>query len=372
MLLDYTKDRERIGVRITATATAFPTDSFSGKTPGKYYSNADIRTLVSPENDLDDAGAKEPPSTHDRLSSNHVESLGFLNRYWVRCPGDPLSDEYLTAADLMLAAAQSLLSTSAASKVASNEIDLVITVTTTSSTYTSSNAPSIAHKLGLSCAAFEIKNGCAGGIYAMNIASQYIQAGARHVLILAGETYSKVTALHSPHLFSISDGGGAALISADTDLDGGSAVGPQHAFLAANGAFADAIGVRGSLPPTQQCLDNDDYLMTLGHGGAAMIEQAWSEIPQRLYDAAHCSPNEIDRVITNQVNLKILSLIGTAAQVEFEKVENIIGNIANCGAVGFIASLDNAMQTNSIGSGNRALLAAVGGGLAWGGMLWKF
>ena len=335
---------------ILGTGTAFPKDR------GRWRGNEDIYELIHGPDWATILKQKGWSPDFPR------EKFGFRRRFWVRTPGDACRPDEATTADLMEIAAQSALSNSG---VAPADIDLVITATVTSPKYTSSLATLLAGRLGIRGAAFEMRSGCSSAVYALALAYQFLASGARAVLLATGETLSKITSLNSSHIFAAGDGGAAVVLGRTDDARRGLAA----CYLDADGEHADAMGVPGILPPTPDALARGEYVMSLSGSADQAIREKWQLIPNRLYAASNVKPEDIVAFVPNQTNRETVAQGGRFAGVRPEAVVDRIEEYANCGATGLLLALHDALESRTLGSGDLAMLAAVGGGLAWGGML---
>lgn len=335
------------GVNICAVTSAFP----SG---GRWLNNIDLHTLrfgsdwaqVFKEKNLD---------------PNYIENeLGYVKRYW---SGEAGIAGGINALDLMEAAALKALQKSA---LKPQDIDLCIAVTVTSPRHINSMGTMLAGKLGLSCPAFEIKAGCASLIYAMLLGAQHISGGARNVLIISGETPSKVTDKTTNLIYAVGDAGGAIIISA-----GSAEQGLITGFLGADGQYAGTMGSSGVLPPTHEDIDAGKYFMTVGNESDALIERAWSGIPEILFRQAELSNEQIEMLVPHQVNKKRFETVLKASGVKREKAIYVLDKYANCGSAGIALALEQAMQKPEVLLGNKIMMVAVGGGVSYGGMIWQ-
>ena len=93
-----------------------------------------------------------------------------------------------------------------------NEIDLIIVATSTPDRKAPSSACIAQAKMGMSnrCAAFDVAAVCAGFIYGITIAGQFIQNGTyERVLVIGADTFSKVTDWNHRNSVVFGDGAGA-------------------------------------------------------------------------------------------------------------------------------------------------------------------
>ncbi|MFI5171699.1 MAG: 3-oxoacyl-ACP synthase III family protein [Chitinophagales bacterium] len=338
-------------VEITATGSAFPL-------PGRFVDNSEIHHLKYGEN--------WEAVFHEK--NHHPEyifqQLGYKKRYWTHTPGTPLQHNELTSADLMQEAAHNCL-TNAGMDLKS--IDLFIAVTVTSPKYTNSMGAFVGGKLGLKCPAIEIKTGCASSVYALVLAAQFIKSGARNVLIASGETPTKVTGIETNLMYAVGDGGAAAILSKSENNNKGII----SAFLGTEGEYSGTMGSPGLLPPNRDDLDNDAYNMLMGKESDAFIQNAWKGIPNILYHNSGTTSSDIDLFIPQQVNKKIINLVKEASGISENKTIDLISEYANCGSASVLIAMDHAMKNKRLKENDLIMIASVGGGVSYGGLIFK-
>jgi 3-oxoacyl-[acyl-carrier-protein] synthase-3 len=338
-------------IEITGSGTAFPER-------GRWVTNEDIHQMIFGDDWAEKMAEK-------KLRPDYYETeLGLKKRFWTHTPGTVVTHDELTSADLMIEAAENAIKDSGISK---NEIDFTIATTITSPRYSTSMGPYISGKLGLMAPAFEMKTGCASNIFSISLAAQLLQHGARNVLIAGGETTTKILRLNATMAYAGGDAGAAIVLSRCNANNKGIVA----AYLNTNGSYSDYMGVKGLMPPSQQELDNDSYVLTYAEGSEAFLQEAWDTTPGILYGAAGMQPEDIDCLVTHQVHKKRTLAAAKAAGIPMEKTIDIIGEIANCGSTGVLLALDNARKTKRLGKNQVAMLIAAGGGISWGGMIIK-
>jgi 3-oxoacyl-[acyl-carrier-protein] synthase III len=332
------------GIGVKGTGSGFPTDQ------GRWVSNEDIHLL------------KYGSDWKDHITHGYKSEYGFQRRFWVHTPGTKVNPVSATSVDLMFVAATNAIEDSGISK---DEIDLVITFTTTSPKYTSSTATALTGRLGIKCAAFEIKSGCSSAIYALSIAYPFISMGARNVLIAGGETLSKVTSLNSPFLYATGDGAGALLLGKMNESQSGL----EAVYLDSDGSFSESMGVPGILPPTLEAVQNNEYILNIDSEVYGFIKELWRDVPRKMIEISGISPESIACFVPNQVNRELIGIGRLSAGMSADRIADYVADYANCGASGLLIALDQLLKENKVKSGDRVMLCAVGGGIAWAGMI---
>ena len=133
-----------------------------------------------------------------------VEKLGIRERHIAE------PDEYTS--DL---AARAGLDAIASAGLEPNDIDLIIVSTATPDRKMPSSACIAQTKMGIRnrCAAFDVAAVCAGFVYGITIAGQFIQNGMyERVLVIGADTFSKVTDWNQRDCVVFGDGAGAVVL----------------------------------------------------------------------------------------------------------------------------------------------------------------
>lgn len=122
-------------------------------------------------------------NNNELLCRRLKKTIGFGKRYEAA--------EKTTTADLCAEAALKLIKSM---RLDVNEIDAIISVTQTPDYYMPGNAHVLHERLNLSknCLALDVELGCSGFVYALFLSYLMISAGMNRVLVVAGDTLSKV------------------------------------------------------------------------------------------------------------------------------------------------------------------------------------
>ncbi|MGV9011384.1 MAG: 3-oxoacyl-ACP synthase III family protein [Flavobacteriales bacterium] len=289
-------------------------------------------------------------------------NLGFRRRYWVQTPGEENAHGKLTSMDLMSVASEQALER--AGKQVS-EIDALIAVTITSPFYTTAVAARLAQQLGVQAPSFDLRTGCATGIFALVIAAQLIEGGARNVLIAAGDTTSKVLNPTNNTAYAGGDAGAAVVVSRS-----GSSAGMLAHYIDTDGTFSGHTGVPGLLPPTIADIEAKRYYLEYrDEGKDAELDRAWKRIPDELYKRSGLTAKDITCYVPHQAAKRQLELASREAGIPDGRTVQVLGEYGNCGPATIFLALERAMMEQRINTGDRYMLAAAGGGLSWGGVI---
>jgi 3-oxoacyl-[acyl-carrier-protein] synthase-3 len=266
-----------------------------------------------------------------------------------------------STSDLALNAARKALE---AAGVAASDLGLIVVATTTPDRIFPSTACILQAKLGASgCPAFDVQAVCAGFIYALSVADQFITSGkVKKALVVGAECFTNLLDWNdrgTAVLFG--DGAGAVVLEA-SDQPG---VLSTHLF--ADGNYADILSV-----PGQVCSGGVKGRGTVEMDGGAVFKFAVKVLEQSCREALDANGMTIDQVdwlIPHQANIRIMEATAQKLGIPREKVVVTVNLHANTSAASIPLALDLAVRDGRIKPGHRVLLTGVGGGFAWGSAL---
>lgn len=267
--------------------------------------------------------------------------------------------------DLALGAARKAMAV--AGKTAA-DIDLVIVATTTPDETFPATATKVQAALGMvRGAAFDVQAVCAGFIYALAIADNFIKARqARNVLVIGAETFSRILDWEDRSTCVLfGDGAGAVLLSAEQAEGSTSDRGLLSTHLHSDGREHDALYVDGG--PSSTC--------TVGHVrmvGQHVYKHAVTKLAGVIDEALEAnglSASDIDWLVPHQANKRIIDSMRQRFGLAEDKVVLCIDRHANTSAASVPLALAEAMDDGRIKPGDLVVLEAIGGGLAWGAAL---
>lgn len=251
----------------------------------------------------------------------------------------------------------------AASGVKADEIDLIVLATTTPDETFPATATRVQAMLGITRgAAFDVQAVCAGFIYALAVADNFIKVGqVETALVIGSETFTRIldwkdrgTAV----LFG--DGAGAVVLRA---AYGDRGILTTH--LHSDGRTHDALYVDGGPSSTGQ----------VGHvrmQGKEVFRHAVSKLArviQEALDANGMAAGDIDWLVPHQANRRIIDGMADKYGLPKEKVVVTVDRHANTSAASVPLALAEALGDGRIKPGQIVVLEAIGGGLAWGAAL---
>jgi len=300
------------------------------------------------------------------LSNKDLSSLVDTSDEWIYSRTGILrrhiaADDELTS-DLGRLAAEDALANAA---VEPDDVDMIVLATTTPDSTFPATAARIQAELGVTKgAAFDVQAVCAGFIYALGVADNFIKLGqAGTVLVIGAETYSRIldwTDRSTSVLFG--DGAGALVVQAEQSNGEAGERGILSTHLHTDGRYYDLLYVDGGPSSTQ----------TTGHlrmQGPEVFRHAvakLAEVVDEALNANDLSIDEVDWLVPHQANKRIID--GTARKLGLpaERVILTVQDHANTSAASIPLALAQGVKDGRIKPGQVVLCEAIGGGLSWG------
>jgi 3-oxoacyl-[acyl-carrier-protein] synthase III len=269
-----------------------------------------------------------------------------------------------SASDLALIACQRAMK---AARVDANDIDLIIVATSTPDMVFPSTACILQDKLGVKDAiAFDIQAVCAGFIYGLATADKFIRTdAAKCALVVGTEVFSRIMNWQDRSTCVLfGDGAGAVVIKASTE------VGIMSTHLHADGSYRDALCAPGTV---ENGAIRGSPMLTM-EGGAVykFAVKAFEEVAWEALHANGLQPEAIDWFICHQANQRIILHAAKKLAMPEEKVVITVDRHGNTSAASIPLALDVCVREGKIKPGQLVLMAALGGGFAWGAALAKW
>ncbi|MFG2542709.1 beta-ketoacyl-ACP synthase III [Streptomyces sp. NPDC048594] len=236
-----------------------------------------------------------------------------------------------------------------------DDCDLVLLATTTPDRRCPATAPRVASRLGLRAAAFDLSAVCSGFVYGLSVADAMITAGTcERALVIGADVYSSIVDPGDRGTAVVfGDGAGAVLLERGRTGDPGAVL---HTELGSDGTGDDLI----TIPP------DGDHITMRGSDVYARAVTTMTESARSVASHAGWDLADVDAFVGHQANLRILTSVAKRLGLPRERVVSNIADVANTAAASIPLALADAAAEGRVGSGDRLLLTAFGGGLTWG------
>lgn len=300
------------------------------------------------------------------LPEDALSGLGVERRRWLHWPGDRLRDAGPHGGDLALQAARAALEEAS---LRPQDLGALIYSTTTPHRLNSTGALWLGEKLGLQAPCYDLRAGCAGGVHALLHASMSLHHGARKVLVVGAEAYSRsLPPWNRDAIFVAGDGAGAVILDAHPDPE----VGLMRGAIGAEPKHDAKFHTWGGLPPTPEAAAGGGYHI---QGDPKTLVRAQLEAYLRcipaLLEAAGLEATEVGTFIAHPAALKVVEAVGRRLDLPPERTFHRLAQHGNTGPAGILTAWHEARHAGFIRPGQPLLMAAVGGTQHHGALLWR-
>jgi 3-oxoacyl-[acyl-carrier-protein] synthase-3 len=267
--------------------------------------------------------------------------------------------DWESTCDLALEASKKALEMA---EISASEIDLIILATTTPDKIFPATATMLQKRIGANCAAFDLQAVCAGFIFALTTAQQYIENGVyKNVLVVGSETMSRIvdwSDRSTAVLFG--DGAGAVVLSQDNQT------GIKFSKIHSDGNYLSALKVNNNY------INEVGYIEMTGNAVYKIAVNQLSNLADEIIKACNLSSNEISWMIPHQANIRIITAIAKRINLPMDKVVLTIETHGNTSSASIPLALDVAARDGRINKGDKLLLEGIGAGFSWGGLLVEY
>jgi len=286
-----------------------------------------------------------------------------------------VAGENETAGDMAERAAQKLFTEY---NIDPESIDFLLLCTQSPDYFLPSTACVLQDRLCIptSAGAFDYNLGCSGCIYGMAVAKGLIAAGiAKNVLLLTAETYNKY--LHPSDKSNRSifgDGAAACLIS----TDGVAEIGEFVLGTDGSGYRHLIVETGASRKKEKTCIETtdddghirrEDYLYM---DGSAIFNFTLDAVPAmmtQVLEKNSVQKEEVDYYIFHQANKFMLNTIRKVCVLPKDKFYVNLAKTGNTVSSTVMIGLKDCIESQTIKSGDKVMIAGFGVGLSWGGTI---
>jgi 3-oxoacyl-[acyl-carrier-protein] synthase-3 len=280
-----------------------------------------------------------------------------------------IAEKDQAASDLALEAARAALDQAG---VTASDLDLIIMATITPDTSCPSGACWLQAKLGASRAvAFDVVAACSGFIFGLSVAEQYLRSSAaRLILLVAAEVMSRTVNWQDRQTCILwGDGAGATVLR----LQGGER-GILSIHLHTDGSQGEKLQLPGggsrTTPISHESVDADRHTIKMeGQEAFKVAVRCFTDVCTEALRHNKMSSQDVALFVPHQANLRIMEAVAHRLGIPLDRVAVTIHKYGNISSATVPIALDEAHRAGRIRPGDLVLLAAFGGGLAWGSAL---
>lgn len=280
----------------------------------------------------------------------------------------------IVTSDMATAAAKNALE---AAELSASDLDMILVGTVTPDMPMPATAVFVQQKLGAgTCPALDLSAACAGFIFGLSIADQFIRSGTmKNVLVVGVELLSRVIDWEDRTTCVLfGDGAGAVVLG---PAGGASAGGKPRGILStkiqSDGALAHSLMIPGggsAKPQSAEVLEARAHKVHMRGQDIfkVAVKNLYSATKEAL-DMTGMTADEVDWICPHQANLRIIDFAATRLGVPKEKVLVNIDRVGNTSSASIPILLDESLRSGKIRTGDTIAMCALGAGISWGGAI---
>jgi len=281
-----------------------------------------------------------------------------------------LASKQEAASDLATKAAKQALNDAG---LKPESVDLIIVATITPDMQFPSTACFVQANLGAKNAAcLDISAACAGFLYGIVTAQQFIAQGTyKNALVIGSEILSSITDCKDRNTCVLfGDGAGAAVLA---EVKSG---GILSTYIGTDGTKADLLMIPGGgsrNPTSHKSIDEQlHYIKMQGNELFKLAVMLMTEAARVALKRAGLACSDVDLIIPHQANVRIIMAMAKKLGLPPEKIYLNIEKYGNMSSASTATALCEAVKKGRVKKGDIVLLDAFGAGLVWGACVIKW
>jgi 3-oxoacyl-[acyl-carrier-protein] synthase-3 len=310
-------------------------------------------------------GAYLPPKI---LSNEELEKMVDTSDEWILTRTGikerRIAEDGVATSDLATEAAKEALREA---HLQPEDVELLIVATITPDMQFPSTACLVQQKLGARKAVcFDVSAACAGHLYAIVTAEQFIKTGRfKNALVIGAEKLSSITDWTDRSTCVLfGDGAGACVLAKSTSRT------ILASYLGSSGWEADLLKMPGggSLhPASHETIDARlHFVKMIGSEVFKNAVRVMAEAANEAVTRAGLKCSDIDCIIPHQANIRILLSVAKRMGLAENKVFLNISKYGNMSSASSAVALYEAAKEGRLKKGDIVVLDAFGGGFVWG------
>jgi 3-oxoacyl-[acyl-carrier-protein] synthase-3 len=230
-------------------------------------------------------------------------------------------------------------------------------------------------KLGAARAfAFDVSAACAGSLYALALADQFIRTGrARRVLVIGAELLSRLVDWSDRNTCVLfGDAAGAMIVGSANDPGRGL----LSTHLHSDGRAAGILSIPGGgsqFPPSEEMLARKMHKIAMN--GRETYKFAVRVLPEAVLEALDANGlkvADVDHLVPHQANARIVEKVLERLGMPLSKCWMNLDRYGNTSSASLPISLDEANRAGRLKPGDLIAMMAIGAGMTWGSALMRW
>ncbi len=314
--------------------------------PQKVLTNADLEKLVE--------------TSHDWI----VERTGIVERH-VAAPHENTSD-------LAVEAARRALDMAGCTAA---EVDMIVVGTVTPDTPFPACAAYVAHKLGATKAfAFDVSAACAGSLFGLSVAAQYIQTKTvKRALVIGVELLTRIIDWSDRNTCVLFGDAAGAMLLGPSDDD---TRGLLSTHLHTDGSQSQILMMPGggsAYPVSSEMIEKKLHKVSMnGREVFKFAVRALAESVKEGLAANGLDAAQVDHVVAHQANLRIIEAVFQRLDLPLSKAWINIQKYGNTSSASLPITLDECNRAGRFKPGDLVAMMAIGAGMSWGSGFYRW
>lgn len=233
------------------------------------------------------------------------------------------------------------------------DLDLILVATVTPDTPFPSVSCMVQERLGaVNAAAMDVAAACAGFMYGLVTAKQFIETGTyKNILVVGADKLSKIINWEDRSTcVLLGDGAGAVVL------------GPVGE---GKGVLSFELGAKGSGGKDLYQNENNHLVMN----GREVFKFAVRQMPESTVNVVEkigLDKSDVDFLVPHQANIRIMDAARERLGIDEDKMATTIKKFGNNSSASIPMALSESVKTGKINDNDLIVLVGFGGGLAWG------
>lgn len=286
------------------------------------------------------------------LTNADLEKMVDTSDEWIRTRTGieerRIADDETNTSDLAYEAARTAL---VDASINPEDIDMILVATVTPDRPFPSVATMIQEKLGAKkAAAMDLSAACAGFMYGMITAKQFIESGTyKYILVVGVEKLSKITDWEDRNTAILfGDGAGAVVMGPVSE---------------GRGILSFELGADGT---GGKHLYQEETIVMNGREVYKFAVRQMGESCISVLEKAGLSKEDVDFLIPHQANIRIMEASRQRLELPEEKMSKTIKKYGNTSASSIPIAIVEELQAGKIKDDDLIIMVGFGGGLTWG------
>lgn len=258
--------------------------------------------------------------------------------------------------------------------ISADELDLIIVATVTPDMPVPATAALVQKELKASnCWGFDLNGGCTGFVYALSIASQFVESGKHQkVMVIGADKMSSIIDYKDRNTCILfGDGAGAVLIEPSNDN-----LGIKDFILHMDGSGYNSLymSAGGSLEPASKETvgERKHFIYQDGKSVFKRAVKDMADVSIQIMKKNNLTGKDIRFLIPHQANLRIIDAVAKKMDLDEDHVVVNISKYGNTTAATIPLAMSEAYQDKLIKKGDWIVISAFGAGYTWGSCLIKW